>query len=318
VDAGTGGTLTDAQLTVRYLVRAPVTLDAVAAEDVSSAEPYRISHDVAADSLILEVRLEAPSYHRLDTVLAVARGASAGPLTVRMARRLERAATSRPASGGGRPAASTPAGGGAQPAAPAADPDAGLDRSALQAGDRAFRSGSWFDAAAAYEGMPAPTGTGAYAGAYQQGMVNRGISHVNLGEMGAALDALETAAAVGLPNTDAYRYLGHVQCAVGRVDDGLDALDELEDVADDIPAAQRPAALAFGKYEEGLCRKRTFDRTEGTLNLMGASTRTIGAFEDFIEMASTISPSTSELTAAVEEATRIIEEVQTKMRRGGQ
>ena len=90
VDAGTGGALTDEQLTVRYLVRAPITLDASAVEQISASEPYRIAHAVSEDNLVVELRLEAESYHRLDTVLTVPRGASAGPYTVRMTRRLER------------------------------------------------------------------------------------------------------------------------------------------------------------------------------------------------------------------------------------
>ena len=68
VDAGTGAALTDGQLTVRYLVRSPITLDASAVDQVSSSEPYRIAHAVAEDSLVVELRLEARSYHRLDTV----------------------------------------------------------------------------------------------------------------------------------------------------------------------------------------------------------------------------------------------------------
>ena len=321
MDAGTGGVLTDAQLTVRYLVRAPITLDAVAAEAVPSAEPYTISQEVRADSLVVEVRLEAPSYHRLDTVLAVARGASVGPLTVRMARILERTATARPAGGGSRPAAaaSTPAtGGGGQPAAPPSDPDAGIDRSALQAGDQAFRSGSWFDAAAAYARMPAPTGTGAYAGAYQQGMVNRGVSHLNLGEMGSAMEALEVATAVGLPSPQAYRYLGHVQCAVGRVDDGLDSLDEVEDAADGVPAGQRGAAVAMGKFEEAACRKIEFDRTEGTLNRVRTSGRAIKEYEDFLEQAGALGSPPAEVRDAVVEANSAIDEIRARMRRGWQ
>ena len=304
VDAGTGGALTDAQLTVRYLVRAPITLDAVASEAVPSTEPYRISHEVRADSLVVEVRLEAPSYHRLDTVLAVARGASVGPLTVRMARRLERTATARPAGGGSRPAAPPP------------DPDAAIDRSALQTGDQAFRSGNWFDAAVAYTGMAAPTGTGSYARAYQQGMVNRGVSHINLGEMGSAMDALEVATAVDLPNPQAYRYLGHVQCAVGRVDDGLDSLDEVEDAADGVSAGQRGVAVAMGKFEEAVCRKIEFDRTEGTLNRVRTSTRAIKEFEDFLEQAGALGSPPAEVRDAVVEANAAVDEIRARMRRG--
>ena len=96
VDAGTGGALNDAELTVRYLVRYPVTLDAADVVRVASAEPHRIAHEVSADSMVVELRLEAGSYHRLDTVLSVAKGATTNPLTVRMARRLERTASTAP------------------------------------------------------------------------------------------------------------------------------------------------------------------------------------------------------------------------------
>jgi len=47
-----------------------ITLDAAGLERVSSLEPYRVEESVAEDSLVVEVRLEAASYHRLDTVLA--------------------------------------------------------------------------------------------------------------------------------------------------------------------------------------------------------------------------------------------------------
>ena len=49
VDAGTGAALTDGQLTVRYLVRTPITLDASAVDQVSASEPYRIVHAVAEE-----------------------------------------------------------------------------------------------------------------------------------------------------------------------------------------------------------------------------------------------------------------------------
>ncbi len=79
VDAGTGAALRDDRMTVRYLVRSPITLDASATERVLSAEPYRIEHPVAEDRMVVELRLEAPSYHRLDTVLSVSRGSSRPP-----------------------------------------------------------------------------------------------------------------------------------------------------------------------------------------------------------------------------------------------
>jgi hypothetical protein len=311
VDAGTGDALTDPRMTVRYIVRSPITLDAVGRDTVSSAEPYRISHEVEVDSLVLEVRLEAPSYHRRDTILAVARGTAVGPLTVPMSRRL----TARDGSEG-RPEPET---GSRNTREPAVEnrPAAGSNESALRAGDRAFARGRWFEAAAAYQRMPVPTRAGAYARAYQQGMVNRGVAHIRLNELGAALEALEVAVAMETPNPQVYRYLGHVLCAVGRVDDGLDALDEIEDMADEIPAAQRPLALAFGKYEEGLCRKRSFDRTEVTLNLVSAGRSVIAALDDFVDRAGDVEQPPRELTQAVEHAEGLLEEVRSRMRRGG-
>ena len=115
VDAGTGGGLSNDRLQVRYLVRAPITLDSSAVEEIPATEPYRIEHEIAEDSLVVEVRLEAPSYHRVDTVLAVARGSSAGPFTIRMTRQLGRQATtgstpSRPSGGDPRLPAPPPTG----------------------------------------------------------------------------------------------------------------------------------------------------------------------------------------------------------------
>ena len=55
VDAGTGAALSDDRLTIRYLVRSPITLDASATEQVSSGEPYRIEHPVAEDRMVVEV-----------------------------------------------------------------------------------------------------------------------------------------------------------------------------------------------------------------------------------------------------------------------
>ena len=85
VDAGTGEAISDARLTVRYLVRSPITLDESAVHEVPSGQPYRIAHAISEDSLVVEVRLEAPSYLRLDTVVAVGRGGSGGPFRIAMA-----------------------------------------------------------------------------------------------------------------------------------------------------------------------------------------------------------------------------------------
>ncbi|MBT4186491.1 MAG: hypothetical protein HOE14_04695, partial [Gemmatimonadales bacterium] len=53
VDAGTGAALTDNRMTVRYLVRAPITLNVAAVETVLSGEPYELSHDIAEERLVV-------------------------------------------------------------------------------------------------------------------------------------------------------------------------------------------------------------------------------------------------------------------------
>ena len=130
VDAGTGSALADAEMTVRYLVRAPIVFDASSVDRVPSVEPYEIGMPVGEDALVVEVRLEAESYHRVDTVFSVPKGTDAGPLTVRLSPRLDRVAQSQPT-------VSPP---------PEATVPAGPDRSAMNAGDRAYQQGAWLEA----------------------------------------------------------------------------------------------------------------------------------------------------------------------------
>ena len=62
---------------------------------------------------------------------------------------------------------------------------------------------------------------------------------------------------------------------------------------------------------------RTFDRTEGTLNLVSAGRRVVAALDDFIDDAEDVEQPTPELTEAVEHAQGLLEEVRARMRRGG-
>ncbi len=262
VDAGTGAALSDDRMTVRYLVRSPITLDASAAERVPSGETYRIEHAVAEDRLVIELRLEAPSYHRLDTVLAVARGSSAGPFTIRMARRLDRVVGGRPPPSTARPI-SRPA---------PADPDAGIDRTALRAGDRAFQTGDWAAATSAYARMEAPPrGTGTYAGEYAQALVNQGISHINLGEWGGALDALEEAVGFESAGSSAFLRLTQAQCSVGRTDAGRRSLIELAGRA--IPADDRASVLALVEYRRAMCSQNEFGRAKSAIEVVRSGGR---------------------------------------------
>ena len=318
VDAGTGAALTDDQLTVRYLVRTPITLDASAVDQVSASEPYRIAHAVAEDSLVVELRLEARSYHRLDTVLTVARGASAGPFTVRMTRRLDRVAGTggaRPAAGGVR--ADTPPPADAQPSQPT-DPDVGIDRTALRAGNEAFQAGDWVAATRGYLNMvEPPRRTGTYARAYQQALVRLGVSHINLGEWAGALNALEEAVSFDSPGFNAYLTLGQAQCAVGRTEDGRRSLDQIDGMASTLPAGERPVVLAFVAYQRAVCSQRDFERAEGALQRVQSGAATIRAYEAFIEQGEALNPQPAQLQQALRNARRRIGEVRDRMRRGG-
>ncbi len=317
VDAGTGGALTDGQLTVRYLVRTPITLDASTVEQVSASEPYRITHAVAENNLVVELRLEAESYHRLDTVLTVARGASAGPYTVRMTRRLDRVATAggaRPSAGGSR--TNTPAPADVRPSQPT-DPDAGIDRRALRAGNDAFQAGDWAAATTAYLNMVEPRRrTGAYARAYQQALVRQGVSHINLGEWAGALNALEEAVSFDSPGFNAYMTLGQAQCEVGRTDDGRSSLGQIEDMAGSIPQRERPVVLALVAYQRAVCSQRDFERSESALRRVQMGSLTIQAFEAFIEQSEALNPRPARLQQAVGNARRRIAEIRNRMRRG--
>jgi hypothetical protein len=140
--------------------------------------------------------------------------------------------TDRPADQTNRP---TPTPAAVEPAP--ADPDAGIDRTALTAGDRAFEQGQWAAATNAYLNMPdPPRQTGTYAQQYAQAMVRMGASHINLGEFAGALDALETAVSFEEVGYTAYLLLGQSQCTVGRFDAGRQSLGQIDRLAPTIPA----------------------------------------------------------------------------------
>jgi hypothetical protein len=303
VDAGTGASLSDDRMTVRYLVRSPITLDASAAEQVPSGELYRIAHPVAEDRLVVELRLEAPSYHRLDTVLSVARGSSAGPFTIRMARRLDRVAGRRSPPTTARPTSRpTPA-----------DPDAGIDRTALRAGDRAFQSENWAAASSAYARMEAPPRkTGTYAAEYARALVNKGISHINLGEWGGALDALEEAVGFESAGSSAFLRLTRAQCSVGRTDAGRKSLIQL--AGRGIPAGDRASVLALVEYERAMCSQYEFGRAKSAIEVVRAGGRAIQEFNAFIELGEAVTPSSTEVDSAVADARRRVAQIRERMR----
>lgn len=325
VDAGTGAALADDDLTVRYLVRAPITVDATATEAVPATEPYHIRHEVAEDSLVVEVRLEAPSYHTLDTVLAVPRGASAGPLTLRMARRLERTAAEaepsppepqRPAPPS-KPAETAPAKSAPRPSTPPPS-SASAERTAMEAGDQAFRAGRWRAAVDAYDEMTAPGDrSSAYAAAYEAALVRKGIANINLGAYGGAIEALREAVGMGLPDARAHLRLAQAECAVGRITEGKQTLEGIRTMGASIPDRQKPLIRALAEYRTGVCTQGEIEKAPTTIGRVRVGSQAVREFQAFFQTAAGISPSPPELDAAVADAHRRVEQIRQKMRGGG-
>jgi len=316
VDAGTGSALTDSEMTVRYLVRAPITLNASAVESVPAAEAYRIQHEVAEADLVVEVRLEADSYHRLDTVLSVPRGGSGGPFTIRMARRLDQVAQGA-AAPTTRPAVSTTPPASQPTTQPAASGPAPIDRAPLDAGNRAFASGDWNAAVNAYERMSPPNDpSSAYASEYAAALTQRGQAHLNRGEMGGALEAFEDAVEFEGVGYRASLGLGQTQCMVGRTEEGRGTLAILGREVNRMPPADRPTVAALIEYQRGRCSEGEFDRATETLDRVRTGAAAIRELEAFVEQAGGISSPEPELQAAIDDAGRRIDDIRQKIRGG--
>lgn len=317
VDAGTGSTLDDDQVRVRHLVRFPITLDESAVEMAPASEPYHIRHAIAWDSLVVEVRLEASSYHRLDTVLRVARGETTSPMTLGMTRKPMGGeagqAGQRPTQSGtgeARPPTATP------PAA--TDPDAGIDRTALRAGDRAFQQGDWVAATRAYREMPEPTSqAGTYAGEYAQALARLGEAHIRLGEMAGALDALELAVGYPAVGYQAHLLLGQARCTVGRFDAGRESVRQIDRMAPNIPTEEWGTARALAAYQRARCTYQQFQRVKEPLDILRVGSNAIDEYEDFIEEGEALSPTPPVISSALDEARAHIEEIRERMRSGG-
>lgn len=296
VDAGTGSALSDAEMTIRYLVRAPIVFDESAVERVSSIEPYEIEHPVNESELVVEVRLEAESYHRLDTVLAVPRGQSAGPLTMRLSRRLGRTAA-------------VP-----EPTRPDPEPSGGpaaVDRSAMLAGDRAFRQESWLEATEAYQRMPAPPNElDEYGRAYRDAKVRQGTAHVNRSEFGRALEIFEEVAEMQDPGAEAYLMLTQAQCAVGRNEEGLGTLSLLGRLRNQMPPLEQNRVSAMIAYRRGTCYHAAFERAETTRERVSTGSDAIEQLNAFSQGAREMSPVPPDVARAVEHAERLVGEIQ--------
>jgi hypothetical protein len=317
VDAGTGSALSDAEMTVRHLVRAPIVFDAASVELVPSIEPYQISHEFGGEKLVLEIRLEAESYHRLDTVLTVPRGRSAGPLTMRMSRRLDVVAQSEPAAGG---ATQTPTeGGGPSPDSGAAAATASVDRSALRAGDRAFNRAQWLEATEAYQGMPTPDDEmSEYGREYLAAKVRQGVAHVNRSEFGRALEIFEEAVEMESPGPETFLRLAEAQCAVGRTEEGRGTLAQLSRARNRMQPVEQSYVSAMIAYRRGVCTHGEFQRAETTRERVRSGAQATQELNGFVEGARAMSPVPPEVYNAVQDAERRVAEIRRLMGgRGG-
>jgi hypothetical protein len=298
-------------MTVRYLVRSPVTLDATTVAQVPSVEPYEIRHVIQEEALVVEMRLEADSYHRLDTVLAVPKGTTAGPLTMRMSRRLDLVARKEPEPEP-EPQPVTPPPAGGRAALP--DVSRGPDRAALLAGNQAFERGSWLEATEAYARMQLPDDpNSAYGQEYQQALLRRGVAHMNRAEYGAALEVLESAAGYGTPGFQTFLRLSAAQCAVGRTEEGRGTLAQLERGLSRRSQNEQLLVGALIEYERGLCSHGEFDRAETTRERVRTGSAAIQELQAFIDFGERIEPVPSVVQAAIEDARGRIELIRRRM-----
>ncbi len=312
VDAGTGAAVGDPELTVRYLVRAPIILDAAAVERVPSVEPYEIRQVIQEDQLAVEVRLEAPSYHHLDTVLTVPRGASVGPLTMRMSRRLGLVAGSTPSAPVRQPEPEPviPPGGGRGTLPGTSGPD----RTALLAGNRAFERQSWLEATEAFARMPLPDDpNSAYGQEYQQALLRRGVAHMNRAEYGAALEVLESASTYGTPGFQTFLRLAAAQCAVGRTEEGRGTLAQLERGLNRRTQNEQLLVGALINYERGLCSQGEFDRAQTTRERVRTGSAAIQELQAFIGFGERIEPVPDVVATAIDDARGRIEDIRRRM-----
>ncbi len=304
VDAGTGSLLQDPEMTVRYLVREPIVFDVASVERVSSAEPYGISHEVGDSALVLEVRLEADSYHRLDTVLTVPRGASAGPLTMRLSRRLDRLAE-EPAEEPDPEPETRP-----EPA-----PDI---RAAMRAGDRAYGQGAWLEATEAYQRMPEPSDEmSAYGRDYLQAKIRQGVAHINRSEFGRALEIFEEVTDMESPGPQAYLRLAQTQCAVGRTEEGRGTLAQVDRARSRLGAVEQSTVAALIAYQRGVCSHGDFERAQTTRERVRAGAQAMQQLNAFIEGARAMSPVPPQVYTAVQDAEQRVAEIRRRAGGGG-
>lgn len=305
VDAGTGSLLQDEEMTVRYLVRKPIVFDVASVSRVPTAEPYDISHEVGGPELVVEVRLEAASYHRLDTVVSVPRGGSAGPLTMRMSPRLDRVAAQPEEEPDPEPVQREPT-------------SVEIGRAAMRDGDRAFGRESWLEATEAYQRMPTPDDEmSEYGREYLQARIRQGEAHINRSEYGRALEIFEEVTDMQSPGPNANLRLAQTQCAVGRTEEGRGTLALVDRAKNRLGAVEQSTVAAMVAYQRGLCSYGEFDRAETTRERVRTGAQAMQELNAFIEGARAMSPVPPSVYQAVEDAERLVEEIRRRAGGGG-
>lgn len=303
VDAGTGSLLEDEEMTVRYLVRAPIVFDASSVDRVPSTEPYEIEHAVSDPELVLEVRVEADSYHRLDTVLAVPRGTTAGPLTVRLSRRLDRVAATTPQPQPTTTVTTPP---------PASTTNA--DMRALSEGNQAYNREAWLEASEAYQRMSRPSDEmSPYGRQYLDAKIRQGVAHINRSEFARALEIFEEVVEIEQPGAGAYLRLAQTQCAVGRTEEGRGTLAQLGRARNRMTPVEQSNVSALIAYSRGVCSHHEFESAQTTRDRVRAGAQAMQELNAFVEGARAMSPVPPEVYNAVQDAERRVLEIRGAM-----
>ncbi|MFC1574531.1 hypothetical protein ACFL3Z_00435, partial [Gemmatimonadota bacterium] len=170
----------------------------------------------------------------------------------------------------------------------------------------------------AYLNMPVPPRrTGSYALEYVQSRIRLAESHINLGEWGGALDALEEAVTFEGAGHSAYLLLGQAQCTVGRFGDGRATLERIAGMAPTIPSGERATAHALAGYQKANCAHQEFIRAQASMDILRTGSAAIREYDAFIQQGEAVDPPPPPVAAALEQARTRIEEIRERMRGGG-
>ena len=139
--------------------------------------------------------------------------------------------------------------------------------------------------------------------------MRRGISHINLGDLNGALEALREAVAFDFREYTAYFYLGQVQCSLGQFESGRRTLSEINRLDFSISEAQRPIVLVLVDYQRAMCSYHEFRRARDRADVARSGNQAIQEFEDFIRRGEALSPVPQQVQNAVADARSRVQEI---------